>query len=69
MDLVKLGLWLCSSPFLVLSHYMRLIIRAEHGARTLDDLLKSEEKEYGRKIAKAQKVCPVYAPTAKKETS
>jgi len=38
--------------------------RAEHGARTLDDLLKSEEKEYGRKIAKAQKVCPVYAPTA-----
>lgn len=32
--------------------------RAEHGARTLDDLLKSEEKEYGRKIAKAQKVSP-----------
>jgi len=32
--------------------------RAEHGARTLDDLLKWEEKEYGRKIAKAQKVRP-----------
>jgi len=30
--------------------------RAESGARTLEDLLKSEEKEYGRKIAKAQKV-------------
>jgi len=69
MDLVKLGLWLCSSPFLVLSHYMRLIIRAEHGARTLDDLLKSEEKEYGRKIAKAQKVRPVFDPRAMEGTS
>jgi len=34
----------------------RLMIRAEHGARTLGDLLTSQEKEYGRKIAKAQKV-------------
>lgn len=33
-----------------------LMNRAEHGARSLDDLLKSEEKEYGRKLAKAQKV-------------
>jgi len=32
------------------------MFRAENGARTLEDLLKSEEKEYGRKIAKAQKV-------------
>lgn len=31
--------------------------RAEAGARSLDDLLKSEDKEYGRKIAAAQKVC------------
>ena len=45
------------------------VSRAEHGARTLDDLLKSEEKEYGRKIAKAQKVRPVFDPTAMKETS
>jgi hypothetical protein len=30
--------------------------RAENGARTLEDLQKCEDKEYGRKIAKAQKV-------------
>ena len=35
------------------------MFRAENGARTLEDLLKSEEKEYGRKIAKAQKVGPL----------
>jgi hypothetical protein len=58
MDLVKPGLLLCQSP-IALECKRTNVYRAEHGARTLDDLLKSEEKEYGRKIAKAQKVCPL----------
>lgn len=33
-----------------------LTVRAQNGARTLDDLLHSEGKEFGRKINDAQKV-------------